>query len=90
MNKKEQEIPKWFQGEIYEEGCVVANPYSGEEYELNNIEASIYDFLIGCQALIEFSGGFFNPKTFKLQKEMRKGLDWFRRNNAEAYMVLLD
>ena len=83
-------LPKWFKGELYEEGAAVRNPYSGEEYELNNIELSIYDFLMGCQAIIEFSGGFFNPKTFKLQKEMRKGLDWFRLNNAEAYMVLLD
>ena len=23
-------------------------------------------------------------------EELRKGLDWFRMNNAEAYMVLLD
>ena len=23
-------------------------------------------------------------------KELRKGLDWFRQHNAEAYMVLLD
>ena len=23
-------------------------------------------------------------------KDLRKGLDWFRMNNAEAYMVLLD
>ena len=22
--------------------------------------------------------------------DLRKGLDWFRMNNAEAYMVLLD
>jgi hypothetical protein len=90
MNKKEQKIPKWFNGEIYKKGCVVANPYSGQEYELNNVEASIYDFLIGCQVLIEFEGGVLNPETVKLQKEMRKGLDWFRRNNAEAYLVLLD
>ena len=23
-------------------------------------------------------------------QELRKGLDWFRKNNAKAYMVLLD
>ena len=22
--------------------------------------------------------------------ELRKGLDWFRKNNVEAYMILLD
>jgi hypothetical protein len=26
----------------------------------------------------------------KLWKEVRKGLDYFRKNNAKAYMVLLD
>ena len=26
----------------------------------------------------------------ELQRDVRKGLDWFRENNAEAYMVLLD
>ena len=26
----------------------------------------------------------------KLITELRKGLDWFRMNNTEAYMVLLD
>jgi hypothetical protein len=26
----------------------------------------------------------------KLQNIVRKGLDWFRDNNAKAYMVLLD
>ena len=26
----------------------------------------------------------------KLQKEMIKGLDWFRSQNSKAYMTLLD
>ncbi len=26
----------------------------------------------------------------KLWEKVRKNLDWFRRNNAKAYMVLLD
>jgi hypothetical protein len=28
--------------------------------------------------------------SVKMQNEFRKGLDWFRRSNAEAYYVLLD
>jgi hypothetical protein len=31
--------------------------------------------------------GFYMPKT---NDDLRKGLDWFRKNNAEAYMKLLD
>ena len=32
--------------------------------------------------------GMFN--TPQHIKDLRKGLDWFRKNNAEAYMILLD
>ena len=35
---KEQQLPKWFKGELYEEGATVRNRLSGEEYELNNVE----------------------------------------------------
>ena len=31
---KKQKLPKWFDGELYEEGGTVTNPYSGEEIEL--------------------------------------------------------
>ena len=37
---KEQKLPKWFQGEIYDEGSVVVNPFSGSEYELNAVESA--------------------------------------------------
>ena len=40
--------------------------------------------------MIEMRGGPFNDASQKLQDEMRKGLDWFRTNNAKAYMILLD
>ena len=30
---KEQQLPKWFKGELYEEGATVRNRFSGEEYE---------------------------------------------------------
>ena len=89
---KEQEVPKWFEGEIYEEGSVVQNRFSGEEYTLNALELSIYDMIMGAQMWIEmrYNGDMLDPRTANMQKDMRKGLDWFRSNNAEAYMVLLD
>ena len=65
-------------------------PFSGQTYELTNIELSIYDYLMGCQTAIEMNGGLLNPSTSELQGELRKGLDWFRTHNAKAYMVLLD
>ena len=86
MKKNKQEIPKWFNGTIYKEGGVVANRFSGEEYELNNVELSMYDFVMGASITCEM--GVFNTPHHVL--DLRKGLDWFRKNNPEAYMVLLD
>ena len=84
---KEQKLPKWFDGELYKEGDTVQNRFSGEEYELNNIELSMYDFIIGATIIYEMAGFNAEPKTIK---DIRKGLDWFRTHNARAYMVLLD
>ena len=89
---KEQKVPKWFQGEIYDEGSVVQNRFSGEEYELNALELSIYDMVMGASMFIEmrYNGDMLDPRTADMQKDMRKGLDWFMSNNAAAYMALLD
>ena len=84
--KAKQQLPKWFKGELYEEGAIVRNRFGGGEIELNNIELSMYDFVIGSSILMEMSGGYKHTDV----NELRKGLDWFRKNNPEAYMVLLD
>ena len=86
-NKEKQPVPKWFNGEIYDKGETVRNPFSGEEYELNNVELSMYDFVIGATMVYERLGFNASPK---IVKDLRKGLDWFKKYNAEAYMVLLD
>ena len=83
---KKQQLPKWFKGELYEEGAVVRNRFGGGEIELNNVELSMYDFVIGSSMLMEMSGGYKHTDV----NELRKGLDWFRKYNSEAYMVLLD
>ena len=81
-----QELPKWFNGELYEEGATVRNRFSGEEYELNAMELSMYDFVMGSTIVLEMAGGYKHTDVSLL----RKGLDWFRVNNPKAYMVLLD
>ena len=81
--KNKQQLPKWFNGELYEEGATVQNRFSGEEYELNAMELSMYDFVIGSTIMCE-SG------NTDVVKDLRRGLDWFRINNTAAYMVLLD
>ena len=83
---KKQKLPKWFNGELYEEGDTVINRFSGEEYELNNVELSMYDFIMGATIVLEMAGGYKHANV----DELRKGLDWFRKHNAKAYMVLLD
>ena len=84
---KEQAVPKWFNGVIYYRGEEVQNPFSGECYTLNGIELSIYDFIMGSQYVMEVA-----PKTVTKKQidEFHKALNWFRKNNVEAYMVLLD
>ena len=79
-------LPKWFNGELYKEGAEVQNRFGGDSYYLNAKELSMYDFIIGASNMVEM--GIFN--TPHHVKQLRKGLDWFRKNNAEAYMVLLD
>ena len=86
LNHSEQELPKWFQGMVYAKGETVTNPFSGETYELNAIELSLYDFIMGCQ-MVEARVGLMSNKMIK---DFRKALDWFRKNNPEAYYVLLD
>ena len=82
-----KQLPKWFNGEIYDKGATVRNSFSGEKYKLNNVELSMYDFIIGSQMVFEMA-----PQTVTEQKvkDFQRGLDWFRKHNAEAYMVLLD
>ena len=86
--KTKQQLPKWFRGEIYEEGAVVQNRFGGGEIELNNVELSMYDFVMGSSILMEMSDD--NGYEYTDVDLLRKGLDWFRKNNAKAYMVLLD
>ena len=81
--KAKQQLPKWFRGELYKEGGTVRNRFSGEEYKLNNVELSMYDFVMGSTIMCEMGMTYVIPN-------LRKGLDWFRTHNAEAYMVLLD
>ena len=80
-----QQIPKWFNGEIYTKGETVTNPFSKEDFYLNGLELSIYDFIIGTQSVFEM--GIENQR---LISDFQKALRWFQKNNINAYMVLLD
>jgi hypothetical protein len=79
------ELPKWFKGQVYNEGAEVTNRFGGDSCYLNAEELSMYDFVIGASNMYEMG---MHHDT--LVTDLRKGLDWFRKNNASAYMILLD
>ena len=79
------ELPEWFNGEVYAEGAEVTNRFGGDSCYLNAEELSMYDFIIGASDLMEM--GMYAPKTID---DMRKGINWFRKNNVDAYFKLLD
>ena len=83
---KEQPIPEWFNGVVYDKGAIVQNRFGGDSIELNNVELSMYDFVMGASIVVEM--GMFN--TSQHLKDLRRGLDWFKQYNPKAYMVLLD
>jgi|TARA_Y100000015_G_scaffold25251_1_gene24300 hypothetical protein len=78
-------LPEWFKGTTYDEGAEVTNRFGGDSCYLNAEELSMYDFIIGASDMYEM--GFYAPKTID---DMRKGINWFRKNNPNAYMILLD
>ena len=62
---------------LYDKGAIVKNPYSGETARLNALELSIYDTIKGCEMTQKYD-------------EVERGLSWFQKFNANAYMILLD
>ena len=93
MKKSKQIKPEWFEGVVYYKGTTVQNPFSGETYKLNALELSIYDFIMGANLVLEDAydrKAKPNKKLEKITKDLYKGLDWFKSNNVEAYMALLD
>ena len=87
MKEQNTKLPAWFEGMQYDKGDTVKNIFSGEEYELNATELSMYDFIMGSQMVMEMTPKMITPKAIK---DFQKGLDWFRSNNPTAYMTLLD
>lgn len=85
--KTKQKLPKWFNGMLYTNGDTVSNPFTGEEIELTAIELSLYDFIMGCNIVFAKAPKRVNDDMIK---DFDRALTWFRVNNPQAYMVLLD
>tara|TARA_R100001443_G_scaffold28175_1_gene41282 strand:- start:5217 stop:5462 length:246 start_codon:yes stop_codon:yes gene_type:complete len=77
---KTQKMPAVLQEKglkAYPKGAEVTNPYSGNSIQLNGLELSIYDLLIGCE-------------RYQMWDEFYVCRDWFMKNNIDAYMALID
>ena len=67
------------------------NRFTGESIELTEEEAIKHDQIFYHEALATLEDkDALGQGMSKHWKIMRKNLDWFRKNNAKAYMVLLD
>ena len=85
--KNTQELPKWFTnsgGICYKKGDKVTNFLSNQSIDLTEAELSMYDYIKGAELIA------YQSTNKEIQKNFNKAVSWFRKNNPEAYMVLLD
>jgi hypothetical protein len=82
-----KKLPDWFEGEIYEIGDEVRNPFSGETCLLNANELSMYDLIKGAEIAVMMG---VVDDVDKYTMVMVDGSEWFKKNNPKAYKALLD
>ena len=66
------------------------NRFSGESVMLTKEEAIKHDRIFINELAATLEDKELGWGGSKLWDKVRADLDWFRKNNAEAYMVLLD
>ena len=67
------------------------NRFNGESIQLTKEEANKYDAIINNEwAATQEDNLRQDVGISQLWEAVRRDLDWFRRHNAKAYMVLLD
>ena len=89
MTEKEKALeilPNWFNGEVYELGDEVRNPYSGETCLLDAAELSMYEAIQGAEIAMHLGIADIDDCIDVIQQ----GSDWFLLKNPNAYMILLD
>ena len=89
MTEKEKALkilPNWFEGEVYELGDEVRNPYSGETVLLDAAELSMYDLIKGAEMVLHMGVADYDHCI----DIMNQGKDLFLAKNPVAYMALLD
>ena len=66
-----------FDCEVLDKHEVIKNPFTGESVELPPDAVAVYDTIKGAEMLGN-------------SEHLRKGLDWFIKNEPKAYTILLD
>ena len=84
--KAEEMLPSWFEGEVYELGDEVRNPFSGETALLDAAELSMYDAVKGAEMAMLLGVGDIDEWI----DIILRGKDWFLIKNPNAYITLLD
>ena len=89
MNDKNEiraQLQEWFDGEVYEIGDEVRNPFSGETIMLDAAELSMYEVIKGAEMILLMT----HSSERRLVELIRKGQDWMLAKNPQAYMTLID
>ena len=66
------------------------NRFNGESVELTPEECKKHDDIFYYEALATLEDEKLGTGGSKLWDKVRANLDWVRKHNAKAYMVLLD
>ena len=67
-----------------------SNRFSGQSIMLTKEEAIIHDRLFVNELTATLEDKELGYGGSKLWDKVRADIDWFRKNNAEEYMVLID
>ena len=66
------------------------NRFNGQSVMLSAEEAKKHDELFLCELMATIEDKTLGQGASKHWETMRKHIEWFAKNNAKAYMVLLD
>ena len=66
------------------------NRFNGESIMLTKMESIIHDRIFINELAATLEDKVSGYGSSKLWDKVRKDIGWFRKHNAEAYMVLLD
>jgi len=86
----EKQLRKSFKERFQDKTEERKNRFNGESIMLTKEEADKHDALFMHELMATIEDKKLGTGVSKHWQEMRNLLDWFMKNNAKAYMVLLD